>query len=59
MKDQETQREFIKLRAEGYSYQKIADKLNISKGTCHKWEQRFNEEISNLKDHSFGDTSGK
>ena len=55
MKDQETQREFIKLRAEGYSYQKIADKLTISKGTCHKWEQRFNEEISNLKEEKLSE----
>ncbi|MCM1514468.1 MAG: helix-turn-helix domain-containing protein [Anaeroplasma bactoclasticum] len=55
MKGQETQREFIKLRAEGYSYQKIADKLSISKGTCHKWEQRFNEEISSLKEEKLSE----
>lgn len=49
LKDQDTQQQFIKLRAEGLSYTKIADKLDISKATCSNWEKKFEDAISQLK----------
>ena len=45
----ETKAQFIQLRAEGYSYDKIADKLSISKSTCTAWERQFKEEIETMK----------
>lgn len=42
MKPQGTKTEFIRLRAEGRSYNYIADKLHISKSTCSSWEAKLN-----------------
>lgn len=50
LKDQDTQQQFIKLRAEGLSYAKIANKLDISKGTCSLWEKKFADAIAKLKE---------
>lgn len=49
MKPQELKREFVKLRAEGKSYQAICDQLHIAKGTCTKWERELKAEIAELK----------
>ncbi|MBA4852400.1 hypothetical protein [Emticicia sp. BO119] len=40
---------FIKLRAEGYSFNTIAKKLNKAKGTLIEWNKELAEEISNCK----------
>ncbi len=45
----EQQAEFIALRAKGYSYTKIAQKLQVSKGTLTAWSQSFEREIAVLK----------
>ncbi|WP_259685391.1 helix-turn-helix domain-containing protein [Lactobacillus helveticus] len=54
MKSEATKQKFIQLRAEGlsYAYAKIGEQLNISKGTCSKWEDQLTDEIADLKkDH--------
>lgn len=40
---------FIKLRAEGLSYSKIAAALKISKSTCTAWNKELSNEIAELK----------
>lgn len=49
MKAQDTKREFIRLRAEGQSYDRIAEALHISKATCSAWEREFKADISRLQ----------
>lgn len=49
MKPQELKRRFVELRAEGKSYQAIAEQLHISKATCTKWERDLKEQIAELK----------
>lgn len=49
MKPQEMKLEFIRLRAEGQSYDKIAEALHISKATCTAWERELKAEISRLQ----------
>lgn len=46
---QETRDEYVRLRAEGYSYNAIAEKLHISKSTCSAWEKELKGRISQLK----------
>jgi hypothetical protein len=38
----------MELRAEGLSYRKIAEILNISKETCVEWNKKFEKQISDL-----------
>lgn len=47
------QREFILLRADGISYDKIAKDLNTAKGTLIQWSKLFESEIKELQFHSF------
>lgn len=49
MKSQEMKHEFIRMRAEGLSYEKIAEQLHISKATCTAWEREYKAEISQLQ----------
>lgn len=49
MKPQEVKDEFIQLRAEGLSYDRIAERLHISKSTCTAWEREFKARIDQLK----------
>lgn len=49
MKSNDTKKEFVRLRAEGKSYDKIAKELHISKATCSKWEEELADKISSLK----------
>ena len=49
MKPQEQKTEFIRLRAEGNSYSKIAEALHISKSTCTAWERELKDQIVELK----------
>ena len=44
-----TKKNFIRLRAQGNSFDRIAKKLKISKATLIDWSKEFEEEISNLK----------
>ena len=49
MKPQEMKLEFIRMRAEGLSYDKIAEQLHISKATCTSWEKELKAEINQLQ----------
>ncbi len=49
MKSQETKAAFIRMRAEGKSYAKIAEALGISKSTCSAWERELAASIAELK----------
>lgn len=49
MKDLVTKKEFIQLRSQGTSFNKIAEKLNVSKTTLIEWNKEFEKEIANLK----------
>ena len=50
MKDQETKNRFVELRAEGWSFQKIATELQTSKNTLIAWSQNLELEIRNAKE---------
>lgn len=49
MKDTETRIAFIQARAEGKSYDTIAQELGVSKGTCTNWERELRTDIEALK----------
>lgn len=49
MKPQEAKERFIILRAEGKSYNAIAQELHIGKTTCITWGKEFAEAIAKLK----------
>lgn len=49
MKDQETRERFVELRAEGWSFDRIAQELKASKQTLVNWGKELALEISNLK----------
>ena len=48
-KDNETKQRFIELRAFGWSYDKIARELQVSKPTLIQWSKGLEHEIANLK----------
>ena len=48
MKDNQVQSRFIELRAQGWSYARIARELDVSKQTLINWSKRHSMEISNL-----------
>lgn len=47
------QREFIILRADGISFDKIATKLKTSKATLIQWSKLFEDDIKDLQFHAF------
>ena len=49
MKPAEIKNEFVRLRAENYSFAKIQEKLGISKSTCSKWEHELIDQIASYK----------
>ncbi len=49
MKDASQRDKFIDLRAKGWSYQKIADEIGVSKQTLINWSKQYQIEINNLK----------
>ena len=49
MMDQEVKHKFIEFRAQGWTYNKIAVKLGVSKTTFINWSKDFENEIANLK----------
>jgi DNA-binding XRE family transcriptional regulator len=46
---QKTQQQFVELRAEGMSYDKIAKKLKVSKTTLIAWSREHEVDIDNLR----------
>ena len=49
MKDQKTKEKFIELRARGFSFDRIAKELRVSKQTLIVWSKELELEIANLK----------
>jgi intein-encoded DNA endonuclease-like protein len=49
MKSQKTKEQFIELRAENVSFDKIAKKLRVSKGTLVAWAKFYELDIENLR----------
>jgi transcriptional regulator with XRE-family HTH domain len=49
MKDQSVKEEFLKLRAKGWSFNRIAKQLGVSKPTLLAWSRDFALEIRNQK----------
>jgi len=49
MKDKETIQQFITLRAQGWSFARIAESLKVSKPTLIQWGRRHQFEIQNLR----------
>lgn len=49
MKDAQIRQRFVELRAEGWSYARIADELMVSKPTLISWAKQYAAEIGNLK----------
>lgn len=47
------QREFITLRADGISFDKIATKLKVSKATLIQWSKLLEDEIKDLQFQAF------
>lgn len=49
MKSLDVKENFVELRAEGKSYDTIAEELGVSKQTLINWSKDLSEEINNLK----------
>ena len=49
MKDEEPIARFIHLRADGWTFARIATELNVSKPTLVDWGRQFQFEIQNLR----------
>ena len=49
MKDMKTKERFLELRAQGFSYYKIAKDLKVSKQTLINWSNELGIELDNLK----------
>lgn len=49
MKDLEVKEEFLRLRARGLSYDKIARQLEVSKPTLLKWAAELHDELADAK----------
>jgi hypothetical protein len=49
MHDQETVRRFIELRADGWTFSRIAAELKVSKPTLIEWSRHHQFEIQNLR----------
>ena len=46
---QEVINQFILLRAQGLSFDKIAKSLKIGRGTCVNWDSKYTREIADRK----------
>jgi len=53
MKTTEEKEKFIQLRAKGFSYDKITEKLQVSKPTLLKWNGEFLEQVEEAQFHEF------
>ncbi len=49
MKDQETVQKFIELRAQGWSFVRIAAELGVAKSTLTEWSRKFRFDIHNRR----------
>ncbi|MFN7138947.1 MAG: helix-turn-helix domain-containing protein [Limisphaerales bacterium] len=49
MKDQEIVNRFILHRAQGWSYNKLSQELNVSRQTLFNWSRKHRFEIANLR----------
>lgn len=49
MHDLDTQKQFVLLRSQGKSYDRIAADLNVSRQTLINWSRKFRFEIQNLQ----------
>lgn len=49
MKDAQTQQQFVALRAQGLSFARIAETLQVSKPTLINWSRKFQFEIQNQR----------
>jgi transcriptional regulator with XRE-family HTH domain len=49
MKDQETVQKFIELRAQGWSFVRIATELGVAKSTLTEWSRKFRFETHNRR----------
>lgn len=49
MHDLDTQKQFVLLRSQGKSYDRIAAELNVSRQTLINWSRKFRFEIQNLQ----------
>ena len=49
MQDMEVQQRFVFLRSQGWSFNRIAVELKVSKPTLIKWSRQFQFEIANLR----------
>ena len=49
MKDQETVQKFIELRAQGWSFARIAVELGVAKSTLTEWSRKFRFEVHNRR----------
>lgn len=49
------QREFILLRSDGLSYDKIAQKLKVTKATLIQWSKLFEDDIKELQFHAMAE----
>lgn len=49
MKDTNTKEQFLSMRAEGLSYQAIADELRVSRQTLIHWGKELQSDIKNFK----------
>jgi hypothetical protein len=49
MKDQETVQKFIELRAQGWSFVRIAIELGVAKSTLTEWSRKYRFEIHNRR----------
>lgn len=48
MKDTNKQKQFIQLRAQNWSFERISKEMGVSKTTLIKWSKEFDYEIRNL-----------
>ena len=53
------QREFILLRADGLSYDKIASQLKTTKSTLIQWSKLFEDEIKDIQFEAFKGAAGE
>ena len=49
MKDIETQKQFVHLRSQGWSFARIAQELDVAKATLVRWSRKFHFEINNAR----------
>ena len=49
MKDQETVQKFIELRAQGWSFARIAAELGVARSTLTEWSRKFRFEVHNRR----------